>query len=111
MLEKHHPATKSVRTAYFVMPYGILYSTDEFRGENCELITPKNQAELMPQLRNGYAERVEEISNGRIETADNQPISNIPYAQAENVFPLDKEGRIAPKKVENKYSVYKSFTI
>ena len=46
-----------------------------------------------------------------IETADNQPISNIPYAQAENVFPLDKEGRIAPKKVENKYSVYKSFTI
>lgn len=111
MLEKHHPATKSVRTAYFVMPYGILYSTDEFRGENCELITPNIQAELMPQLRNGYAERVEEISNGRIETADNQPIKDIPYAQANNVYPLDAKGVREPKKAENTYSVYKSFTI
>ncbi len=112
MLEKHDPAPKSVRTAYFVMPYGILFSTDEFLGENCELITPKIQAELMPQLRNGYAERVKEINEGRIETAKNQPIKDIPYAQAENVYPLeDDEKKNNPKKAENKYSVYKSFTI
>jgi hypothetical protein len=111
MLLHHDNPSASVRTAYFVMPYGILFSTDHFLGENCELITPNIQAELLPQLRNGYAERVEEISNGRIETADNQPIKDIPYAQANNVYPLDAKGVREPKKAENKYSVYKSFTI
>jgi len=111
MLLNHDQPPKAVRTAYFVMPYGILFSTDHFLGENCELITPKNQAELMPQLRNGYAERVKEISEGRIETAGNMPIKEIPYAQAENVYPLDAEGVREPKKAENMYSVYKSFTI
>jgi len=111
MLLNHDQPPKAVRTAYFVMPYGILFSTDHFLGENCELITPKIQAELMPQLRNGYAERVKEISEGRIETAGNMPIKGIPYAQAENVYPLDAEGVREPKKAENMYSVYKSFTI
>ena len=111
MLLNHDQPPKAVRTAYFVMPYGILFSTDHFLGENCELITPKIQAELMPQLRNGYAERVKEISEGRIETAGNMPIKEIPYAQAENVYPLDAEGGREPKKAENMYSVYKSFTI
>ena len=111
MLLNHDQPPKAVRTAYFVMPYGILFSTDKFIGENCELITPKIQAELMPQLRNGYAERVKEISEGRIETAGNMPIKEIPYAQAENVYPLDAEGVREPKKAENMYSVYKSFTI
>ena len=122
MLLHHDNPSASVRTAYFVMPYGILFSTDHFLGENCELTTPKIQAELMPQLCNGYAERVKEISEGRIETADNLPIKDIPYAQAEGVYPLDQEGKrvqdettdkqknIKVKK-ENKYSVYKSFTI
>ena len=112
MLLNHNQPPKAVRTAYFVMPYGILFSTDHFLGENCELITPKIQAELMPQLRNGYAERVKEISEGRIETADNMPVKDIPYAQAEKVYPLKDDGKKNdPKKEENKYSVYKSFTI
>jgi len=112
MLMNHEQPPKAVRTAYFVMPYGILFSTDHFLGENCELITPKIQAELMPQIRNGYAERVKEISEGRIETADNMPVKDIPYAQAENVYPLKDDGKKNdPKKEENKYSVYKSFTI
>ena len=37
MLLNHDQPPKAVRTAYFVMPYGILFSTDKFRGENCEL--------------------------------------------------------------------------
>ena len=111
MLLDHDQPPKAVRTAYFVMPYGILFSTDHFLGENCELITPNIQAELMPQLRNGYAERVKEISEGRIETAGNMPIKDIPYAKTENVYPLDAEGIREPKKAENMYSVYKSFTI
>ena len=122
MLLHHENPSASVRTAYFVMPYGILFSSDDFLGENCERIDPKVPAELMPKLRNGYAERVKEISEGRIETADNQPISELEYEQARNVYPLDQEGKRVfdettgkqknvKVKIENKYSVYKCFTI
>ena len=104
------------------MPYGILFSSNDFIGENCERIDPKVPTELMPKLRNGYAERVKEISEGRIETADNQPISELEYEQAGNVYPLDQEGKRVfdettgkqknvKVKIENKYSVYKCFTI
>ena len=111
MLMNHENHSQSVRTAYFVMPYGKLFSTDTFFGENCELITPKLQSDIMTQLRNGYAERVKEISEGVIETADNQPIHELTYAQAGNVYPLDAEGVREPKKAENLYSDYKCFTI
>lgn len=110
MLLHHENPSASVRTAYFVMPFGILFSTDNFDGENCKHID-LTQVELMPQVRNGYAERVKEISEGRIETADNLPISDLEYSQSGNVYPLDSEGKREPKKVENKYSVYKCFTI
>jgi ATP-dependent helicase/DNAse subunit B len=93
MLMNHENPSASVRTAYFVMPYGLLYSTDDFYGTNFEKITPKIQAEVIEQVRNGYAERVKEISEGRIETADNQPISKLEYAQSGNVYPLDEEGK------------------
>ena len=120
--EKHEQHSGSIRTAYFVMPEGALYSADEFLGENCNQITPNNPAELMPQLRNGYAERVREISEGRIETSDNQPILDIEYMQAKDVYPLEQEGKQVKNettgkrqnikvKVENKYSDYKCFTI
>ena len=111
MLMNHENHSQSVRTAYFVMPYGKLFSTDSFYGENCEPITPKLQCDIMTQLRNGYAERVKEISEGVIETADNQPIHELTYAQAGNVYPLDSEGVREPKKAENLYSDYKCFTI
>ena len=111
MLMNHENHSQSIRTAYFVMPYGKLFSTDSFYGENCELITPKLQSDIMAQLRNGYAERVKEISEGVIETADNQPIHELTYAQAGNVYPLDAEGVREPKKAENLYSDYKCFTI
>lgn len=112
MLLHHENHPQSVRTAYFVMPYGILYSTDDFYGSNCELITPKLQANIMEQLSNGYAERVREISSGVIETADNVPISKLSYAQSGNVYPLEDDGKkTEPKKAENLYSDYKSFTI
>ena len=112
MLLNHENHPQSVRTAYFVMPYGILFSTDDFYGDNYEKVTPKLQAELIDQVRNGYAERLKEISNGKIETADNLPIKQIEYAQKEGVYPLDDDGKKKdPKKAENKYSNYKCFTI
>ena len=111
MLMKHENHSQSVRTAYFVMPYGKLLSTDDFIGENVELITPDIQADVITQLRNGYAKRVEEINEGRIETADNVPVRDLKYANSGDVYPLEAEGKRPPKKAENKYSDYKCFTI
>lgn len=107
--ENHSP---SVRTAYFVMPYGILFSTDDFIGPNFEKVTPKLQADIMDQVRKGYSERIKEINSGFIETADNELITELRYGQKEDVYPLDCESkRNGIIKVENKYSDYKCFTI
>ncbi|MBO7581197.1 MAG: hypothetical protein J6T38_06745, partial [Bacteroidaceae bacterium] len=109
---KHDVHSQSVRTAYFVMPEGKLFSTDSFIGENFEHINPKLQVDVMTQLRNGYAERVKEISEGRIETADNVPVKDLDYTKSGNVYPLEDDGaKTYPKKEENKYSDYKCFTI
>ena len=111
MLMNHEDRPQSVRTAYFVMPFGVLLSSDDFFGEDFERITPKKQEDIMTQVKNGYAQRVKEISNGRIETADNEPIRTLEYTTSGDVYPLDSEGTREPKKVENLYSDYKCFTI
>ena len=112
MNHKNHP--QSVRTAYFVMPDGKLFSTDAFNGEDCELIIGSNKkpiksnAEIMTQLRNGYAERVREINEGKIETAGNVPVNEIDYTNSGDVYPLEADKN---NKVENLYSDYNCFTI
>lgn len=112
MLMNHENHSSAVRTAYFVMPYGLLYSTDDFYGSNFEKVTPKLQAEVMEQVKNGYTERLNEINNGKIETADNVSIKQLEYAQTEGVYPLeDDDTKKDPKKAENKYSNYKCFII
>ena len=108
MLKNHQGHSQSVRTAYFVMPLGKLFSTYSFIGDNCEQINPQNTDDVMTKLRKGYAERVKEISEGKIETADNAPVKDLDYTKAGDVYPLEKEGKT---KVENKYSDYKCFTI
>ena len=66
-------ASESVRTAYYVVPAGKLYTTDEsFTGDFCEIVSSGEVADLMEQLRNGYAERKREISEGRIEMIENR---------------------------------------
>lgn len=112
MLMKHDNPSSTIRTAYFVMPYGLLYSTDDFYGTDCEKITPKLKAEVIDQVIKGYAERLKEINEGMIETADNVSINQLAYAQKEGVYPLEDDGKKKdPKKAENKYSNYKCFTI
>ena len=94
------------------MPLGKLFSTDSFIGDNCEKINPQNTDDVMTKLRKGYAERVKEISDGRIETADNVPVKDLEYTKAGNIYPLEDDGaKKEPKKAENKYSDYKCFTI
>ena len=102
------------------MPAGILFSSDEFKGENCKLVTPDAQVKMMEQIKNGYTERVNEINDGWIETGDLDPIVKLRYNNAVNVFPLDQvgkqiigeDGKLKKIKVktENKYSDYKCFT-
>lgn len=111
LLKKHSGESAIVRTAYYVMPLGKLFSSDNFTGSNFEKITTDSQDKVMEQLRNGYTERRREINEGIIETADNEPIGNLEYATTPGVFPLDSEGSRPAKKVENKYSDYKCFTI
>lgn len=102
-------ASESVRTAYYVVPAGKLYTTDEsFTGDFCEIVSSREVADLMEQLRNGYAERKREISEGRIETADNFPVSEIDYHQKPGVFPLERDRN---NKIENRYSDYKIFIL
>jgi hypothetical protein len=102
------------------MPAGILYSSDKFIGENCQLVTPEAQVKMMDQIKNGYTERVNEINEGWIETGDLDPIVGLRYNNAVNVFPLDQVGKQIigevgkqkkiKVKTENKYSDYKCFT-
>ena len=112
MLKKHSGESAIVRTAYYVMPQGKLFSSDIFKGANFELITPVSHDDVMDLLRKGYTERRREINDGVIETADNMPVNNLDYTKATGTFPLEtNETKNNPKKVENKYSDYKCFTI
>ena len=112
MLKKHSGESAIVRTAYYVMPQGKLFSTDIFKGANFEQINPTSKGDVMDQLRKGYTERRKEINEGFIETADNMYVKDLDYTKAPGTFPLeDNEAKTTPKKVENKYSDYKCFTI
>jgi hypothetical protein len=112
MLQKHAGKDANIRTAYFVMPLGTLFSTDEFSGTNFERIVPSSDADVMEQLRKGYTERRREINEGIIETADNWPLKDLDYPKAVGVFPLDDDNKKTnPKKAENKYPEYKCFMI
>ena len=111
MLKKHSGESAVVRTAYYVMPQGKLFSSDIFKGANFELIIPVSQDDVMDQLRKGYTERRREINEGIIETADNILVNELVYTQSENVFPLAENDTPKYTKAENKYSDYKCFTI
>jgi hypothetical protein len=112
MLQKHAGKEAKIRTAYFVMPIGKLFSTEEFSGAYFERINPSTNDDVMVQLRLGYTERRHEINKGVIETADNWPLKELDYPKANGVFPLeDDDKKTNPKKAENKYSDYKCFTI
>lgn len=110
MLQQHEGQPAAARTAFFVMPEGKLYSYDDFDGEYCNKVD-RPDADIMDQLRNGYAKRKSEINAGIIETADNVEIAELEYTRAGDVFPLETEGSRPPKKATNKYSDYKCFTL
>ena len=111
MLQAHDNHPEAARTAFFVMPEGNIVSSDEFKNCHYKKINRKTNDDILEMLHKGYAERRKEISEGYIETSDLLPIEEIDYTQVEGVFPLETEGQKLPKKVENKYSDYKCFTL
>ena len=98
-----------IKTGFFVMPLGKLFTSDSFVDDNVEIVKPEECADVMTMIVNGYEARKEEINRGKIETAGGMLLSDIDYSKKENVFPLDSEGKKEKKKVENKYSDYNCF--
>ena len=111
MMQAHELHPDDVRTAFFVMPQGKIISSDDFADCHFEKVGRKSTDDIMEMLRKGYAERRKEISEGRIETSNLMPITEIEYANIEGVFPLEKDDARPLKKAENKYSDYKCFTL
>jgi uncharacterized protein YdbL (DUF1318 family) len=98
-----------IKTGFFVMPFGKLFTSDSFVGDNVEIVKSEECADVMTMIVNGYEARKEEINRGKIETAGGMLLSDIDYSKKKNVFPLDSEGKKEKKKVENKYSDYNCF--
>lgn len=111
MLKKHENCCGEARTGFFVMPEGCLYSKDRFVGKHCEKVDAP-EADMIGQLRLGYAERRREIGEGKIETAAGVSITELTYADTQGVYPLEDDGKKRdPKKIGNEYSDYNCFTI
>ena len=108
MLKIDHDTQENARTAFFVMPLGKIVTSDSFGGKYVDQLT-KNEVDMMEQLRLGYKERMKEIGEGKIETADNEMIQDLQYTQAGNVFPIEHNPYVKSRKAENKYSDYKCF--
>lgn len=110
MLLQHDEYHVAARTAFFVMPEGVVVTKDEFAECHLKKIEVKNVPDILAQLRKGYAERKKEISEGRIETAELMLLSELDYPNVPGVFPLEQEGKREPKKAVNLYSDYRCFT-
>lgn len=108
MLKIDHDTQENARTAFFVMPLGKIVTSDSFRGKYVDQLT-KNEVDIMEQLRLSYKERMKEIGEGKIETADNEMIQDLQYTKAGNVFPIGHNPNAKSRKAENKYSDYKCF--
>lgn len=120
MLLQHEEYPVAARTAFFVMPDGLVVTKDEFADCHMEKIDVKNVPDIMEQLREGYTERKKEISEGHIETAELVALSELDYHNVPGVFPLEQKGKQitvdgkkkrVKVKVENLYSDYKCFTL
>ena len=112
MVEKGGAMQGEVRTGYFLMPEGRLYSLDNFKGDRCVTMVPKKNKgnDVVEQLKNSVEFRKDQIKNGQIETGDGVNISDLPYGkemeQGKNLYPLKEDKK---KKAGNTFSKYGLF--
>lgn len=72
MLEISQGYPNATRTAFFVMPQGKLFSTDDFSGGDCETITPKNVIDILSDLKSNYKHQIDAFKAGKIKSELNE---------------------------------------
>ena len=98
------------RTAYFILPKGMLLTADEFRGEHVHVLRPSKNVDLIELAVNSYAYRREQIKSGVIETSYQRELDEIDYYRDQDahlLFPMETNS--LGEKRENYYSNYKCF--
>ena len=102
---------RTLPTAYFLMPRGRLYSTEQFKSFWTDVINVEEgcEGDIISQIVNSYRYRREEIMSGRIEMGEGQPLEELDYfndTESCNLFPLKPDYDNATVKETNGYSNY-----
>lgn len=104
---------KALTKAYFLMPRGWLYSTDDFKSYWTEKIVIENgcEGDIIKQIVASYHYRREEIMSGMIEMGEGQPLDSLKYyndSKTQKLFPLKPDYNEDSLKSINGYSDYKN---
>lgn len=101
----------AVRTGYFVMPDGRLYTTSRFIGNHVAVVSKSNNDNIMEELLNSLRYRCDQFMGGVVEQGETLAPGNIRYHQDSvrcKLFPLEvNEG--GSEKSKKKYSNYTLF--
>ena len=104
---------KHLPTAYFLMPLGKLFSTEEFKSywANTININEGCEGDIIRKIVASYRYRRDEIMSGKIEMGEGMPLDSLDYfndTESYNLFPLKPEyGHDEIKEVYN-FSNYKN---
>lgn len=101
----------NIRTAYFLMPAGLLISTHNWEGMNVLQITPQSDESLVEPLARSYRYRRKQIQNGQIEQSEGAETAEIPYCQdapAQHLFPLKTDKKVKAVFKFSKISCFKN---
>lgn len=76
----NHLWANDIRSGYFLMPNGVLYTTNRFDDERYivrrNVSNERKDKNLLQELVNAYNYRMEQFHKGFIETAEGQPLSD-----------------------------------
>lgn len=104
---------KTLPTAYFLMPRGRLYSTENFKSywANQIKVNEGCEGDIISKIVASYRYRRNEIMSGKIEMGEGMPLESLDYfndTELNNLFPLKPEyGRDDIKEVYG-FSSYKN---
>lgn len=102
-------------TAYFLMPIGRLFSTEDFKShwaKKIELADDSVKGDIISRIVASYRYRRNEIMSGRIEMAEGGALAELAYfddTEAYNLFPLKSAYEDENLKEVNDFSNYKLF--
>lgn len=104
---------KDIPTAYFLMPNGRLYSTDEFHSRYAVKVEVKEEAkgDIVKQIVESYRYRRDEIMSGKVEMGEGNLLESLNYfndTEDKGLFPLKSDYKDHTIKAENDFSNYKN---